>query len=378
MKQFYSKKIRPRLCFFFYFLSKLIFAIFSPYYRLVCVNTRSGIESYLCIEAGEKGWESIELKELYLSACEYLPSKNVHRLVIQKNKNYLDQVEYAIKSLPITHYLYDPRTGNSDLFYWRGILQSFRIGLLLHKYDVIPIVLLTDISIRTWRTQAAIISSKAGIVISFVSAKCIGSIFPHRRLLGPCLMPFSIHTLGVIDRIIETNIQNKNKCNIVFIGSLYEPRTTVLNNIQSGLKQFGLILDIKGRVLGSPRVPDHDYWTQLCTPSIIVTTSCQMIQKGTDWDHIPHLIYKYLEILACGTLCIAQKVPGIERYFIPGVHFVEYESADEAVQLIAYYTKHEDQRMKIAKQGRERATSLIETRFFWAATDLALSSRSLL
>ena len=38
----------------------------------------------MCIEAGEKGWESIEFKEMYKSACEYITSERVIKHIVNK------------------------------------------------------------------------------------------------------------------------------------------------------------------------------------------------------------------------------------------------------------------------------------------------------
>jgi len=57
--------------------------------------------------------------------------------------------------------------------------------MLLLKHGVVPILFLTDLAVRSWRTQAAVVSACRGVVICFMSPRCVGPIFPHRRLLGP-------------------------------------------------------------------------------------------------------------------------------------------------------------------------------------------------
>ncbi len=374
---FYKRSILPRLCFVPYFIVKVILSVMSSYYWFGSSRRRGEAVSHLCIEAGVRGWESIEFKELYQSACEYLSAENVHRLVVSSDKDYPTQISDILNSTPITHYLYDPRTENSDITVWRALWQSFRVAMLLNKKGVVPIVFLTDLAVRAWRTQAAVVSARKGVVVSFMSPKYVGPIFPHRRLLGPSLMPFSVGTLHKINCIIEQRPKNIIPT-AIFTGSLYEPRATKLEQIRIGLARLGSVFEVKARAMGSARAPDVEYWSMLCNADIVVTTSDQAIQKVSDWNEIPHLIYRYLEVLASGALLVAQDVPSVRRYFTPGVHFVSFDSLENAVEVIAYYLRDETKRLSIAKQGKERADALISARCFWVSIDSALSSNSLL
>ncbi len=377
IKKFYKHTILPRLCFIPYYVAKVMLLALSAVYWLSGSRFKRGADSHLCIEAGVKGWESIEFKELYQSACEYLPSENVHCLIVQPDKDYLKQINEILRSTPITHYLYDPRTDNSQVALWRPLWQSFRVAMLLHKQGVVPIVLLTDLAVRSWRTQAAVVSACRGVVVCFMSPRRIGSIFPHRRLLGPSLMPFSVRTMQMLDGLIERRQKNE-PATALFAGSLYEPRTTKLEQIRSGLASRGLVFDIKGRPMGSARVTDVEYWSRLCYSDIVVTTADQAIQRENDWNHIHHLVYRYMEVLACGALLVAQDVPSVRRYFTPGVHFVSYESAENAVEIIAHYIYNDVERLKIVQQGKSRANKLITSRIFWMLIDSSLGIDSLL
>lgn len=364
----------PRVVYLPYVVAKWILLIVSVVRRLTGSRVPRWSGSMLCIEAGVRGWESIEFKELYQSACEYMQPENVNQLIIQPEKDYLEQVASALSNHRITHYLYDPRTGSQKP--WLGLWQSLRVAMLLQKRNVVPIVFLTDLSVRTWRSQSAVVSARRGVVVSFMSARRIGPIFPHRRLLGPSLMPFSVHTKQLLDTLIEQRPQNAPP-KALFAGSLYEPRTTLLEKIRFGLAARGWEFDIKGRVIGSARVPDHEYWARLCYSDIVVTTADQMIQAGTDWTHIPHLVYRYLEVLASGALLVAQDVPSIRRYFTPGEHFVSFDSSESAIEAISYFLENDTERLKIARQGKERANALIMSRCFWVSIDSALGSASM-
>lgn len=376
INKFYKQTILPRLCFVPYFVARIILSVISAVYWLAGSRRRNETDSNLCIEAGVRGWESIEFKELYQSACEYLPPENVHRLIVQPGQSYLKQIADILRAKPITHYLYDPRTDNSDVLLWRALWRSFRVAILLQKQGVVPIVVLTDLAVRVWRTQAAVVSAHRGLVICFMSPRRVGPIFPHRRLLGPSLMPFSVKTRKMLDALIEQR-QKNIPATALFTGSLYEPRATKLEQIRSGLAARGFVFDIKGRPMGSARVSDLEYWSRLCYSDTIVTTADQAIQNEADWNHIPHLVYRYLEVLASGALLVAQDVPSIRRYFTPGEHFVSFDSSESAIEAISHFLENDTERLKIARQGKERANALIMSRCFWVSIDSALGADAL-
>lgn len=362
----------------------LIISIYFPYwiskFLLTIISLlRFGFyekdrQTRLCIEAGIKGWESIEFKEYYQSAVEYLNESQVYKLELSSNENYYKKIKDHIISHQITHYFYDPRTGSQSLL--RAIFESTRIAIVLSWYGVVPIALATDLSVRRWRYQVSIVTAVKGIVVCFMSVKKIHSMFPHERIIGPSLMPFSIKT----KKTIETLINNK-KINIIpkviFSGSLYEPRTTILNKIQNGLKERGIKFEILGRNVGGPRVSDLDYWERFVNADIVLTTSDQMIQSGTDLTEVPHLIYRYLEVLTCGSILVAQDVPAIRRFFIPGQDFIPFDSSQSAINEITKVFENRDRYNTLSKSGNKKACSLIDAKVFWILIDAKLGRHSL-
>lgn len=355
-----------------YFLVKTLRLIPGFYRRPV---STIGQPSCLAIEAGSEGWNAIEFKELERSATEFFGSAGFAKVVVDKSKPYVPQVEEVLRNPLVSHYFYDPRTGRQNL--WGALTESIRIAILVARYRVVPVVYLTDLSVRVWRCQAAAVSASSGAVITFMMPKRVQPIFPHRRLIGPCLMPFSIETLERLQRVrldlVATNaIQNL----VRFTGSLYEPRTTFLTQFKAKLAKTSHHAELLGRELGSARVKDDEYWLRLSTAAIVITTSEQAIQRGTDWTWIPHLVYRYLEVLAAGSLLLASPVPGVSRYFEPGKHFVSYDSLDDAVQKASYYLDHPQEAEKIRKAGHEKAANLIRMHSFWVQIDTAIGSES--
>jgi hypothetical protein len=330
----------------------------------------------LCMEGGPAGWAIIELNELAASAEEYLGAGRVHRLVVPSRDVYLRTVREAMDAVRPTHYLYDPRTGSQHWFVapW----EAFRIGLMAARRGVVPIGWLTDLPIRRWRLQVAIATSVAGVTMTLMNPPQVARIFPHRRLSGPSTMPLSEATLDTLKAIRASYYSTPAPIpRAIFTGSLYEPRTTALMAIRNGLRARGLELEILSRELGGPRVPNEVYWERLATAEIVVTTADQVVGPGVDRTGLPHLIYRYTEALAAGALLVAPAVPAIERYFVPGEHFVPYGSNAEAVDLIARYLGDHEARLRIALRGHARAASLIRARACWVAIDAALGTESL-
>lgn len=371
---FYRKIILPRINYFPFLISRIILEILNSatFFKFKHFKKQKSI---ICIEAGMKGWELIDYKELILSAIDYIGEDSVIKIEIDKSKNYIDQVKKAIKINRPTHYVYDARTGDQNWI--KGLIESFRIAIIYQINGIIPICILTDLPVRTWRTQCGVVSAKNGVVVSLMSPKDISPIFPHNRIIGPLTMPFSTKTFKMLKTLIESK-NPKSTANIVFTGSLYEPRTSILNAINDGLSKKGLKIDIKARDLGAKRFSDEQYWSNLVNASIVITTSSQISSNQTDWAHLPHLIYRYIEVPASGSLLIAPVVPSIERYFKEDEHFISYNSVEEAVNKIEFYLNNNKEREIIAKRGYLKAQSLIYSNVFWMNIDIALGKHSIL
>ena len=333
--------------------------------------------SKLCLEAGEGGWKIIEYQELHLSAQEYVNPRSLIKLVIDRDRPYLSQVATALKVHKPTHYAYSPRTGSQAP--WSALSQAFGILLLMTIYRVTPIVFLTDLPVRIWRAQSAVVTAFSGVVVTLMPPALTQPIFPHSRMIGPYLMPFSRKTLSLLDQIQEKNAKAgvSRSVSPVFIGSLYEPRTTKLELIRERLSDRGIQFEIRGRIIGQPRKSDDEYWGQLLDAAIVVTTADQIELPTSDWKWIPHFIYRYTEALACGSLLVAPQLQGIERYFVSGEHYIGFRDIDDAVMKIDHYYHDYKRRERVAAAGRARVRALVESSSFWAGIDIALRSRSI-
>ena len=373
MSSFFKSSVMPRLIFIPYFFVRVLIEITNIFSFFKFIKKKN--ETLLCIESGEKGWELIECKEIYLSASEYIGPSKVKKISITKNASYIKQVNYNLKKYKPSHYIYDSRTGSQKILY--GFIQSVIISFLFQIKGVIPICTLTDLPMRNWRLQTAIVTCKRGIVISLMSPKDISSIYPHNRIIGPLTMPFSKKTLSQIELLEKSNINNE-KHNIVFVGSLYEPRINILNQIQKGLKKNNINFLIKGRKLGSLKTTDDTYWLDLINAEMIITTANQVNNNLTDWTHLNHLIYRYIEVPICGSVLVAQKVPGLEKYFQEDVHYISYNTPDEAIKKISYFVNNKNKLEQIRIRGKNKAKSIVKSNLYWNTVDSNLRRYSLI
>jgi glycosyltransferase involved in cell wall biosynthesis len=364
LKQF----ILPRLTVIFYYLA---WVVNLPFYLLnKLFGTPNKLKPVkLCIDAGSRGWESIEFKELYLSAVDYLDESRVHKSVYDREDNYITHVMKNVSRYKITHYFYDARTGSQE--YPSNIFQAFAISIIFSIYGVTPIVYATDLAYRRWRIQSAIVSCLSGTVVAFMSAREMHGIFPHGRMVSPSIMPFSRKTLEDLDEITP------EKSGVHFIGSLYEPRTTILKSINEILSKKDVQIEVRGRVEGEDRCQDEVYWRTIKSAQILFTTANQIEDPENDYAWITHVLYRYTETLACGTFLIAMDVPGIRKLYAPGVHYIAYESNEDAAEKILYYLENEEERERIMQAGHQRAKELINTHRFWSSIDTGLGSKSM-
>jgi hypothetical protein len=364
---------------FFYKFTKNLILVFSSFLKFKSRPVESNsFETVLLIVAGQGGWQSIDIDQLHKSSQEFIGDHKVIKLQTNQEKSYISQVKKFLISNPkITHILHDPRSGRPEYkqtvfnMYWDGL----RLVLLLRRLRIIPIVYLTDAQFKLWRMQASIVTIFSGVVITFISSRKIKNKLPHSRFIGPSVMPISIQTLESLIKIKGDLTRSNQIENLVrFSGSYYEPRTTFLNSLK---EKLGDDLSIIARPIGSTRVPENEYWSRLASATINITTADQMEQIGTDNPSEKHLVYRYLEVLAVGSLLIAPRVSGITRYLTPGVDFVDFLDLNDAYSKAIYYLSHKQDREKITKSGFDVAQRLIRNKVFWLQIDCALGTESL-
>lgn len=319
--------------------------------------------STVCIESGARGFELIDVQELERTAIEHFGIDNVYRATITDPAKYLAIARSEIKRLQPRFYLTDPRSGSQSQP--SAVLQSLGLACILAWYGVIPVVWLTDAPLRRWRMQAEVLTAAAGLAFTLVNPQNSEIRFVHRRFRGPTLLPMSRVTLTMLADRRDAGSRNGSP-RAVFIGSLYEPRTSEIRRVKDRLTELGYDLELKTREAGGPRISDEEYWDTLASADVIFTTASQVYEAGTDWTSEPHLIYRYTEALAAGAALVAPVVPGSSHLLKSGVHFAGYEADDEAVAQIVQLLEHEDERRHLGDCGRNRIALLAREANIWA------------
>jgi hypothetical protein len=326
-------------------------------------------QNLVIIESGELGWKLIEYEELLACAAEYLGEAQVSKFAIETNCNYLVKVAKEIKERKPTHYVYDPRTGSQS---WAsGLLESITLNFLFAWHDIVPIARLSDMPERRWRIQCAIVTSHSGICTTLMLPAQMRFIFPHRRLIGPMMMAMSNAT---VNRLILERKQrpSSSKPRVIFTGAMYEPRASFMLCLKENLHSRGIELILVTRSINEQRDANEAYWNRLLNADIVVTTADLSIGLGAENMNIPHLIYRYSEVLASGALLIAPCVPGIDKYFKQGTHFASFSNVGHAADVIEFYYQSNLERKYIAECGSQRIQQLTQTQSFWREIDFAL------
>lgn len=359
----------PYLC---YVLARITI-VFVRMGGLLSTRQRQKAGPRLLLESGLRGWESIFMHEVRQSAQEYLENEGVVLYSsISREKPYLPQVSLALRSQHPTHMFFDPRTLNSRLVL--STFQAMGLACLLAYYRVTPIVFLTDFSSRNWRNQAAIVSAVRGVVVTCVSPRALAGIFPHRRTLGPVLMPISQTTFNSLTLRRHT-ASSRLAPRVGFVGLGYSPRIEWLKELQKLLEIEGVAFEIR---TDKSTTANEEYWSRLLDLDIVVTTVTQMPMDCYDRLDEPQLVFRYAEAIAAGAILVAPHVEGVERGLSPGQHFVCYSSLRECAQQIVKVLSDHGAYVEIREAGRQRLEALIKSRTFWSSIDASLGSDALL
>lgn len=360
-------------------LPRSIFPLFWLYWVLllpaVLLGTVQGRRNrrrprVLAIESGKIGWTQVFFEELIGSAREYVGASAVRQHVIDRDQPYLPQLRANLdKDLP-THVVLDVRTPGQS---WGASLrQSLGAGWSVSRRGIVPVVVMTDAFYRRQRWQAAVLSAHRGIVVTWASAEIVSRIFPHRRLLGPLVMPISRSRLIWLENRVALRRANEEITGSVvrFIGHVYSPRKEFLDCVAERLAPTGITLVIDGDKAGTT---NDAYWQRLVDSDVVVTTTLQGPDRAfMDWIWVQQAVFRFIETMAAGAALVASEVPGIERFFIPGREFLEFIPVDEAVSAIESLVHDAHLRESVIEAGRAKAGALIRSNTFWTLIDGAL------
>jgi hypothetical protein len=324
------------------------------------------------IEAGNIGWTSVFYNELYGSACDFIQPERVIRSKIDRSRSYLSQ---SLRNLIInkpTHFFYDPRTGSQKLL--PALFQTAILTITLAFLRVTPVVILTDASVRQWRYQVFLLTAKSGVIITFLDPNKMGSLIPHKRILGPMFMPISIATLLEIEEMIRSTRNSRvMQPSVFFLGSLYSKRIVFFEKLQSLLqeKKSKVLIETESK---SNEIDRSSYWEKLVNVDSVITTTFQQQDPNYIQDllEIDQLVFRISETLAAECVLFSSVAPSMEKFFTPGKDFIAYSDTENAAEKILFYTQNPGLAREIAKHGHETYRKLIESRSFWKLIDTFL------
>jgi hypothetical protein len=348
-------------------VARIVFAVglVSRFSSGVSRGTPLNGRTTLCIQAGAGGWNSLEFKEIFASAQELLGAERALKHIVDRDSSYIRQFVALCRLRRFTHFLYDPRTGSQH--WWGGVLEAFVVLGSLTARRIEPIVYVTDISLRRHRIQAAIVSAGTGACVTFMDRGFVQLMFPHKRIVGPSLMPIS---KGTLDELQARKLAAPACAGGArFVGSMYEPRESLLQQIQSGLRDEGIHFEIKGRAPGSQRITDFEYWEELLGTEIVVTTSAQVQADGMDYREVNQLVYRVTESLAAGTALVVEEAPGLTNFFTPGEHLEVFSSARDAVRIVRNLALNPTRKEALRLAGQKRLRMLLADHGFWKRVD---------
>jgi len=345
-------------------------------------NARAGLSFFrdrsiatrFAFYAGSAGWENTEYVELLASAGEAMGTEAVVPVVAPPRRRLLHCVIFLVRARP-SHFFYDPRWGLQGRV--GAQFEGCVIGATLALIRCVPVSLLNDLPEVNWRKKISLVNGNRGICVVLVDPE-IGQIYAPeiKNQVGPMPMALSMQRLQYLKKRWRAYEQKPNtgSLKIGFVGSLYEPRTSILNEAKSRLKPKGLDLVIHGRSLGDPKIGANQYFELLAQAPLTFTTADQAQTEST-LNFPIHLVYRYIEALASGTALIAPSVPGAEIYFVPGIHYIECPDLDYLVEKIPSELSDWKGIEKVREHGRARVEELVAAKFFWTRIDRELASR---
>lgn len=326
----------------------------------------------ISIESGKIGWTQVFFEELVATARDYVGADRVCQHVIDREQPYLPQLRANLDRDRPSHVILDVRTPGQS---WpKTLRESFAASWSVLNRGMIPVVIMTDAFFRRQRLHAAVLSAHRGVVVTWASADIVRQIFPHRRLIGPHIMPISRARLDWLEELAAERRQrgDANGRVVRFIGHVYSPRKDFLEAVSTRLEPRGISVRVDGDKAGTS---NDAYWRALVDSDVVVTTTLQGPDRSfMDWIWVQQAVFRFLESMAAGAALVASEVPGIERYFVPGTEFIEFMAVDEAVEAINSLVNDADRREMVISHGHAKAAALIRSDAFWTVIDAALGA----
>ena len=141
------------------------------------------------------------------------------------------------------------------------------------------------------------------------------------------------------------------KHDVLFLGNEYSEKRKKLGQILKGMKNVnvGIYGDWQSMKVDGINLYNFDEGTRLYKNCKIALGDCQ-------WrDSVGYVSNRIFQCLYANTFMLQQSFKGMEKYtgLKNGVHLVTWDEMEEIPELVKYWMNHEEQRLKIAKAGRD-------------------------
>lgn len=330
--------------------------------------------SRILLFAGRRGWENPEYVEFQQSAIEFLgPRRVVSSWAPKGLRTFWLSISLVLRRP--SHFLYDPRWGSTNRIL--AVIEAHTIKLTCHITGCVPIGLLNDIPEITWRRKLGIVCNDLGVCLVLVSPKTARREIPEITVAaGPTPMPMSRRSLRTHQQEWPSpdSFENQSAPVVTFVGSLYEPRESILSAFGQALDAWGIEFKTLVRDIKEPKIPRSAYMKFLATSDLTVTTADQMKTDKSLPIRVQHLVYRYIEALAAGTVLIAPTIEGAEEFLEAGTHFIRCDDISSPPPQLRRILMNRVLLEKIRLNARQRIRELTEEDFFWTFVNRELKS----
>ncbi|MBN2570312.1 MAG: glycosyltransferase [Deltaproteobacteria bacterium] len=144
---------------------------------------------------------------------------------------------------------------------------------------------------------------------------------------------------------------------LVFVGSYYPNRAELFEELSDfdfgiwgpGWDKLGKKSKIRKCIKGAHTLPSE--WLKIYSASKIVLVT--HYQDPENRFSVYQASPKVFEAMACGAFVVCDRQRDVFDLFTDGKHLVGLDDSRDLVEKIKYFLEHEDQRLEIARQGRE-------------------------
>jgi len=167
-----------------------------------------------------------------------------------------------------------------------------------------------------------------------------------------------------IQRPLQLTVEEREKYgnDICFVGSMYSERVEVLECLCDfdlgiwglGWERLAKNSPLRKFIRGGVVKPEE--WVKIYNSSKIgLNIVTDFLHLNPEKRKLGFANMRVFEILGCGAFQIIDKKRDVLALFNPNEHLVVYENIDDLKSLILYYLKNEDERKRIAENGKRIA-----------------------